>query len=118
MATNPVMTQAELDDVALIELRNIRTALWNVDVKGVLRRAGIQKADAAISHIINDIVTQPTTAAAIADAIDINSNKYHMTEIDRATWDTEQNRLWAIAASLGCASEVMHLITPSLRGAK
>lgn len=53
------------------------------------------------------------TPADIARAIDINCNKFHMTEIDRATWDREQNRLWAIAAALGCASDVMRLITSS-----
>ena len=58
------------------------------------------------------------TPTEIADAINVNSNAFHMTEIDRATWDAEQNRLWELAAKLGCASEVIRIVAPSLRGAK
>lgn len=59
-----------------------------------------------------------SSSREIADAIDRNCNSFHMTEIDRATWDAEQNRLWALAAALGCASDVIRLVAPSLRGAK
>ena len=53
-------------------------------------------------------------AIEVAGLIEDNCEKYHAGQINRETWSAEQNRLWALAASLTVAAEVMRLVCPSL----
>lgn len=67
--------------------------------------------------LVTSTATPPPTRAQraqiLANAIDINTDRWTGGEINRESWEAEQLRLWAIAAECGCASDVMRLIAPS-----